>query len=69
LLVHEDASHRNDLVEVNTGQALPELTLLDPVHDRLDERSKSPRVPRGHEVDRATHQRHPDHGAVEEQCR
>ena len=67
LLVHEGAAHRHDLVEVDAGQALAELSLLDPIHDRLDERPEAPRVACGDEVDRPAHERHPDHRAVDEQ--
>ena len=57
-LVHEGATHRDDLVEVDAGQALAELALLDPIHDRLDERPETPGVAGGDQVDRPAHQRH-----------
>ena len=67
LLVDEGAAHRHDLVEVDACQALAELALLDPIHDRLDERPEAPRVPGGDEVDRPAHQRHPHDGPIDQQ--
>ena len=39
-------------------EALAELALLDPVHDRLDQRPEPPRVAGRDEVDRPAHERH-----------
>ena len=67
LLVHEGAAHRHDLVLVDARQALAELSLLDPIHDRLDERPEAPRVPGRDEVDRPAHERHADDRPIDQQ--
>ena len=69
LLVDERATHRDDLDLVDAFQPAAELTLLDPVHDRLHERAQVPCIAGGDEMDRPAHQREPDDRAVEESRR